>query len=295
MRKNATWRCKICGGYASKDTRIKHIFCSIQCAQQEQLVCHGCGELFYIWPHDRTRKYCDECRAMVDRILYSRRLVEKKCRDCGKDIIVTDKTILCKECLKISDANHHYQIVSRSIICPKCGKTLYTERINKTRNVLDNKKNTRMCEDCKREREERKLEKRKQFLEFYRNIRKRLWRWRIDIIEKYEGRCARCGKGEKDGITLNVHHLKPLRKIIHEVFKKYELSKICDIVKFGEIENIAQEIVRAHTLEIGILYCEQCHGEEDKAFVQYKNKTPQKESYAAGNHRKRDIQDRQES
>lgn len=44
---------------------------------------------------------------------------------------------------------------------------------------------------------------------FYRSVEWR--RARVDALVKNDGRCELCGQGKKDGVTLNVDHIKPLR------------------------------------------------------------------------------------
>jgi hypothetical protein len=88
--------------------------------------------------------------------------------------------------------------------------------------------------------------------------------WTKYILERDNFRCTLCGSK----FNLQVHHIKPLREIIKEIFKKYNLdynNSYFTREKYGDklFDTLKQEVLNEHTLDIGITVCKQCHSDID--------------------------------
>lgn len=63
------------------------------------------------------------------------------------------------------------------------------------------------------------------------------WQWRAvryDILEANNGKCECCGRGKHDGATLNVDHIKPLRKYWKLRLDKNNLQILCELCNHGK-------------------------------------------------------------
>lgn len=61
--------------------------------------------------------------------------------------------------------------------------------------------------------------------EFYYNGRWRVLRY--EILEQYGARCMCCGRSEKDGVIIEVDHIKPRARYKHLQYQKSNLQVLC--------------------------------------------------------------------
>jgi len=78
--------------------------------------------------------------------------------------------------------------------------------------------------------------------------------WRMDCLRRDWFKCQECGSKER----LEVHHIKPFRKLVVEFIKEYD--------QFSVIEDI-ETLIRLATkyspfwnIDNGVIYCKKCHG-----------------------------------
>lgn len=57
---------------------------------------------------------------------------------------------------------------------------------------------------------------------------------RYDVLSKYDGRCMLCGHGAKDGRTLHVDHIKPVRYYWDLRLETDNLQVLCDLCNKGK-------------------------------------------------------------
>ena len=84
--------------------------------------------------------------------------------------------------------------------------------------------------------------------------------WRMDCLRRDWFKCQECGSKER----LEVHHIKPFRKLVVEFIKEYD--------QFSVIEDI-ETLIRLSTkydpfwnIDNGIIYCKKCHGAVEMNF-----------------------------
>jgi len=152
------WKCKLCEGYQEKGKRISKKFCSSICFEKFKIKkCKYCGEDFKC--EILSQRYCRRCSESQEvdnkkgKIRYHSILSNRKCKHCGKEMLVKRHVLLCKEC-KDSLPNplvHKFEDISRDVLCPKCGLKSGEEIVKQSWRTQKNKINTRLCDSCKEE------------------------------------------------------------------------------------------------------------------------------------------------
>lgn len=227
---------------------------------------------------------CKKCNSII-RTFY------KKGNKTKKEVVGPWVCDNCKEKGK-------FEKITRNVFCKNCKTLMYTESINKTYEAKD-KKYSGVCLNCKKEiaknnsdrmiknnpmkKEEIRLKVKNTTKEniksgkivykkgkehhlylgnryFGMECRKALYgTWIFPILERDNFRCTKCGENKK----LQVHHIKPLRSIIKEVFKENNL--IYESAYFTRENNeelfnkLLEEVVKKHKLDNGITVCMNCH------------------------------------
>lgn len=115
--------------------------------------------------------------------------------------------------------------------------------------------------------------KRNKSYKYFRNLVKAsvYLEWGKEVLERDCFACRECGKRKE----LEVHHLRPFRKIIETVANKLlvDLNNY-DKLSDKEFDLFVKEIVKEHKLEDRITYCKDCH----KKFDKYRDKFDRKET-----------------
>lgn len=94
--------------------------------------------------------------------------------------------------------------------------------------------------------------------------------WIKPILERDNFKCTKCG----DTSNLQVHHIISLRDIIEEVFNSHNLNYknsyfTCD--EYGVLfDKLLNEVLKKHSLDIGITLCKKCHANTDYYYRPYK-------------------------
>ena len=129
----------------------------------------------------------------------------------------------------------------------------YSESMSKSRKGVPNYKNRKPISE--------RRELCKSFINFKYEFKKILWtRWTFPILQRDHFKCTMCGSAK----NLEVHHKKPYREIFIEAVHNQKLFEH-EWLEWSEIEinNLIDEILKLHPLEIGITVCRKCHSKID--------------------------------
>jgi 5-methylcytosine-specific restriction endonuclease McrA len=103
--------------------------------------------------------------------------------------------------------------------------------------------------------------------EFRYYIKTRLYTsWVFPILKRDNFTCQKCGKKK----NLEVHHLKPFRKIFLECIEMCKLD-INNYSNWKDVDIILLEknIITSHKIKNGITLCKNCHGDADEYRKQF--------------------------
>jgi hypothetical protein len=59
-------------------------------------------------------------------------------------------------------------------------------------------------------------------------------RLRMEVVKERGARCECCGASPRDGIVINVDHIKPRRKYPELALEKSNLQVLCDVCNHGK-------------------------------------------------------------